>query len=110
MKMTFEAVFKQIKELFLELSAGKLQEHLAYQVNLTGEPEGIFYVEVNYGGIRVEPYEYHDRDAVLICSGEALMEVLSGKEEFGTAVRLGKIRVEGSMDQALKLKKLMKND
>lgn len=108
--MIFEEVFKQLKELFLKKNAAEIQEHLAYQIHLTGDPEGVFYVEVNYGGIRVEPYEYYDRDAVLISSAESLLEVLSGKEDFGTAVRLGKIRVEGSMDQALKLKKLMKNN
>lgn len=110
MTKTGEKVFMQAKKLLLEMNAGGIQEHLAYQVNLTGEAEGIFYVEVDYGRLSAEPYEYHDRDAVLICSGEDLLEVLTGEEDFLTAVRLGKIRVEGSMEQAMKLKKLMKNN
>ena len=63
--MTFEAFFEKVKEAFKDADASGVTEHLAYQFNITGEAEGIFYVEVKDGKLYVEPYDYHDRDAML---------------------------------------------
>ena len=51
-----------------------IHEHLAYQFNITGEAEGIFYVEVKEGTLYVEPYEYFDRDAMFTCSAEPYLK------------------------------------
>lgn len=110
MTMTFETAFKQVKELFFKLDAGEMREHLAYQFHLTGTVQGIFYVEAGNGNLSVEPYEYNDRDAVLICAFEVLLDILMGKSDFLAAIQTGRIRVEGSMEKALKLSALMKDN
>ena len=48
----------------MDADVSDIQEHLAYQFNITGEAEGIFYAEVKEGKLYVEPYEYFDRDAM----------------------------------------------
>lgn len=82
-------------------------EHLAYQFNITGEAEGIFYVEVKEGELYVEPYEYFDRDAMFTASAETLMKIAEGRLDPVLAFTLQKLKVEGNIDKALKLKDLI---
>lgn len=84
-----------------------IQEHLAYQFNITGEASGIFYVEVKDGKLYVEPYEYFDRDAMFICSAQTLRELADGRLDPVLAFTLQKLKVEGSIDKALRFKELV---
>lgn len=106
--MTYADFFAEIKSRFMAADVSDIHEHLAYQFNITGEAEGIFYVEVKDGKLYVEPYEYYDRDAMFTCSAETLFKIASGKTDPILAVTLGKLKVEGSIDKALKLKDLLK--
>lgn len=84
-----------------------VKEHLAYQFNITGEAQGIFYAEVKDGKLYVEPYEYYDRDAMFTCKAETLLKIAEGKLDPIMAVTLQKLKVEGNIDKALKLKGLI---
>ena len=77
--MSYEEVFAKVKEIFMKADVSRVEEHLAFQFNITGEGEGAFYAEVKDGILRVEPYEYYDRDAMFICSADTLMKLASGK-------------------------------
>ncbi|HIY16298.1 MAG TPA: SCP2 sterol-binding domain-containing protein [Candidatus Intestinimonas stercorigallinarum] len=105
--MTFEDMFAQVKGLLAQADASGIGERLAYQFNITGEAQGTFYLEVKDGALRVEPYDYHDRDALFTCSAETLFKIASGQTDPVAAVFLGKLKVEGSIDKALKLKSLL---
>ena len=105
--MTFEEMFARAKELFMKSDVSGVQEHLAYQFNITGECGGIFYAEVKEGRLYVEPYEYYDRDSIFICSADTLFKLAEGKLDPVLAFTLGKLRVEGSIEQALKLKNFL---
>ncbi|MCH5265498.1 MAG: SCP2 sterol-binding domain-containing protein [Lachnospiraceae bacterium] len=102
--MTFEEVFQKVKDMFKDTDVSHITEHLAYQFNITGEGAGIFYVEVKEGQLHIEPYEYYDRDAIFICKADTLFKIISGKTDPVLAFTLGKLKVEGSIEQALKLK------
>lgn len=102
--MSFEEMFARAKELFMKSDVSGVQEHLAYQFDITGECGGIFYAEVKDSKLSVEPYEYFDRDAIFICSADTLFKLAEGKLDPVLAFTLGKLRVEGSIEQALKLK------
>lgn len=106
--MTYEEVFAKAKELFMRNDVRGVQEHLAYQFNITGEGEGAFYAEVKDGRLYVEPYEYYDRDATFICSADTLLKLAAGKIDPVLAFTIGKLRVEGSIEQALKLNNFLK--
>lgn len=106
--MTYEEVFAKAKELFMKCDVSGVNEHLAFQFNITGEGEGAFYAEVKDGELHVEPYEYYDRDAVFICSANTLLKLASGKLDPVFAFTFGKLKVEGSIEQALKLKDFIK--
>ena len=84
-----------------------IHEHLAYQFNIVGDAEGIFYVEVKDGKLYVEPYEYYDRDAMLTASADTFMKIAEGNLDPVKAFTFRKLKVEGSIDKALKLKDLV---
>lgn len=47
--MTYEQLFRTIKEMFMKADVSNVSEHLAFQFNITGEGEGAFYAEVKDG-------------------------------------------------------------
>ena len=106
-KMTFQEFFMEVKETLMGADIHDVTEHLAYQFNITGEAGGIFYVEAKDGVLHVEPYEYYDRDAIFICSADTLQKIATGKLDPIMAVTMQKLKVEGNIDKALKLKGLL---
>lgn len=105
--MTYAELFSAIKGEFMKADVSDISEHLAYQFNITGEAEGIFYVEVKDGRLYVEPYEYFDRDVIFICSAKTLLKLSEGKMDPVMAVTLQKLKFEGSVEKALRLKELI---
>ena len=105
--MTYEEIVEKVRDIFKDADVSKIDEHLAYQFNITGEASGIFYVEAKDGKLHVEPYEYFDRDAMFICSAETLMKLATGELDPIVAVTLQKLKVEGNIDKALKLKNII---
>ncbi len=105
--MTYEQLFRTIKEMFMKADVSNVSEHLAFQFNITGEGEGAFYAEVKDGVLYVEPYEYYDRDAIFICSADTLLKLASGKLDPFFAFTVGKLKVEGSLEKAMMLQKFI---
>lgn len=102
--MTFSQFFAGFKEVFYGADVSDIHEHLAFQFNIIGEAEGIFYVEVKDGQLFIEPYEYFDRDAMFIAEAEVFKKMAEGKLDSVQAFLTGKLKVEGNIDQALKFK------
>lgn len=105
--MKYAEFFAKIKGKFMEADVSDVMEHLAYQFNIVGEAEGIFYVEVKEGKLYVEPYEYFDRDAIFISDTKTFMKIAEGKLDPVVAVTTQKLKVEGNIDKALKFKELV---
>lgn len=105
--MTYAEFFSEIKGKFMEADVSNIQEHLAFQFNIIGEAQGIFYIEVKNGELSVEPYEYYDRDAMFTCTADTLRKIESGKLDPVAAVTLQKLKVEGNIDKALRFKELV---
>ncbi len=102
--MTYEQIVEKVRKQFQGADVSKVDEHLAYQFNIMGEGEGAFYVEVKDGQLFIEPYEYYDRDCIFICNFDVLFKMISGKLDPVHAFTAGKLKVEGDIDKALKLK------
>ena len=109
LNMTYADFFSEIKGKFMEADVSDVTEHLAYQFNIVGDAEGIFYVEVKEGVLYVEPYEYYDRDAMFTGKAETFMKIASGKLDPVAAVTLQKLKVEGDIGKALKLKEFIQS-
>ena len=105
--MTYAEFFSKIRGEFMGADVSDIQEHLAYQFNIVGEAEGIFYVEVKDGKLYEEPYEYFDRDVIFTSSAETLQKIADGKLDPVLAFTLQKLKVEGNIEKALRFKELV---
>lgn len=106
--MTYTELFNELKEKFIGVDVSDIHEHLAFQFNIEDEQAGgIFYVEVKDGVLHVEPYEYYDRDAIFICSPDVLFKIADGEMDPVAAFLEKKLRVEGNIDKALRLKEII---
>ncbi len=105
--MTYEGIVENVRDIFANTDVSGIDEHLAYQFNIRGEGEGAFYVEVKEGKLYIEPYEYYDRDAIFECKASVLFKIISGKIDPVHAFTIGKLKVEGDLDKALRLKEFI---
>lgn len=108
--MTYADFFYEIKGKFMGAGAdvSDIKEHLAFQFNIEDEEAGgAFYVEVKDGVLHVEPYEYYDRDAIFICAPDVLRGIADGTVDPVAAFTEQKLRVEGNIEKALRLKEII---
>ncbi len=106
-KMTYEEIFAKTKETVLANEVEGLEGHLAVEVDIIGEGEGAFYIELKDGGVNVEPYEYYDNDCKLIVSGADFLKICDGSLDAVKAFTVGKLKVEGNIDKALEFSKIV---
>ncbi|MBD5509518.1 MAG: SCP2 sterol-binding domain-containing protein [Lachnospiraceae bacterium] len=106
--MTYADFFYDMKGRFMGADVSDIHEHLAFEFNIEDEEAGgAFYVEVKDGVLYVEPYEYYDRDARFICAPDVLVKIAEGEMDPIWAFTTQKLKVEGSIDKALRLKDII---
>lgn len=106
--MTYADFFYEIKGKFMGTDVSDIKEHLAYQFSIEDEEAGgCFYVEVKDGQLYVEPYEYYDRDANFISDPDTFMKIAEGKIDPVWAFTTQKLKVEGDIEKALRLKEII---
>ena len=106
--MTYAEFFYEIKNKFMGADLSDISEHLAFQFNIEDEKAGgIFYVEVKDGVLAVEPYEYYDRDAMFTATPDTFLKIAEGKIDPIWAFTVQKLKVEGNIDKALRLKDII---
>lgn len=106
--MTYESIVETVREKFSKVDVSSVPGVLAYQFNVEGKVNGIFYVEIKDGQVHVEPYEYYDRNAIIIMNGTNLLKLINGKLDPVAAFTTGKLKVEGDINAALELTKFLK--
>ena len=106
--MTYAEFFYEIKGKFMGTDVSDIKERLAYQFSIEDEEAGgAFYVEVKDGQLFVEPYEYYDRDAMFVADPDTFMKIAEAKMDPVWAFTTQKLRVEGNIDKALRLKEII---
>ncbi|MDE5604337.1 MAG: SCP2 sterol-binding domain-containing protein [Eubacterium sp.] len=106
--MTYESIVETVRNRFKDVDVSSVPGTLAYQFNIVGKVSGIFYVEIKDGKVNVEPYEYYDRNAILIMNGTNLIKLINGKLDPVIAFTTGKLKVDGDINAALELTKFLK--
>lgn len=101
--MTYQKIFADVKKSFAKADVKKLTESFAFQFNITGEGEGIFYAAFKDGVLSVEPYDYKDRDAVFTADGATFTAIASGKLDAMKALSEGKLFIDGNYELAKQL-------
>lgn len=105
--MTYHEIVAEIKDLCKDAELREYKNHLAVEVEIKGEGEGVFYIEAKDGNVYVEPYDYHDRDVRLIASAENFIAIAHGKLDPVKAFFSGKLKIDGSIDKALEFKQIV---
>lgn len=105
--MTYEEIFQKSKELIMKSDVSKVDGHLAVEINIEGEGEGAFYVELKDHQLFVEPYEYYDRDCKFIISGDNFIKLADGKLDPVAAFFDGRLKIDGSVEKALEFKNIV---
>ena len=106
--MTYADYFYEIKNKFMGTDVSDIREHLAFQFNIEDEEAGgIFYVEVKDGHLFVEPYEYYYRDAMFTADPDTFNKIAEGKLDPVWAFTVQKLKVEGNIEKALRLKEII---
>lgn len=80
--MTYEQIVEKVKKALAKVDAAGVKGHLAVQVDVYGEGEGAFYIEVKDGKVDVQPYEYFDHDLRIRCTGEEIIAIAEGKKKI----------------------------
>ena len=106
MAMTYDSVVQATRKKFLNADVSSVSGTLAFQINLIGKVEGIFYIEIKDG--QVEPYEYYDRNAILTVNATNFTKLINGKLDPVIAFTTGKLKVDGDINAALELIKFIK--
>ncbi len=107
--MTYEEIVSKTREGILAVDVSNIKGHFAIEINLTGEGEGAFYIELNNGVAAVEPYEYYDRDCKLIISGENYIKMCSGEIDPVKLFTTGKLKIIGNLQKALEISKIFES-
>lgn len=97
--MTYFELVTEARRTFDRADATSITEHVAIQFNATGNAQGAFYLEVRDGRIHVEPYDYHDHDAMVTGTAEAILDFLTRKEHLADLIREDRLSVEGYLDK-----------
>ncbi len=97
--MKYEEIVAKVKKAYAKADTALVDEHLAVQVDVTGEGEGAFYIEVADGKINVEPWEYLDHDFKIQCSAEEIVAIAEGKKKLSEEVEAGHVYVSRNVDK-----------
>uniref|UniRef100_UPI0040572343 SCP2 sterol-binding domain-containing protein n=1 Tax=Acetatifactor sp. TaxID=1872090 RepID=UPI0040572343 len=96
--MRYEELVELVRNAMKQTRVSKIVGHVAFQFNVEGEAEGAFYVELSDGKINVEPYEYYDRDVLIVTSAAVIIQMLEGKIQSREAYANGQIRAYGDIE------------
>ena len=80
--MTYEQIVEKVKKALNKVDASGVKGHLAVQVDVYGEGEGAFYIEVKDGKVDVQPYEYFDHDLRIRCTAGEIISIVEGKKKI----------------------------
>ena len=97
--MKYEEIVAKVKKAYAKADTSKVDGHLAVQVDVTGEGEGAFYIEVADGKITVAPFEYYDHDFKVLCAAEEIIAIAEGKKKLGEEVNAGNAYVSRDVDK-----------
>lgn len=105
--MTYEENFKKLKKILIKSDVSKIKGDVAFQFNILGDGEGVFYAEIKDGILSVEPYDYQDRDAMFIATASVFTQIVQGKLNPASAFSTGKLKIEGDLEKAREIQKII---
>ncbi|MCC8023264.1 MAG: SCP2 sterol-binding domain-containing protein [Clostridiales bacterium] len=93
--MEFYALVDWIRSCLRQADVSHMPGVTAFELRVSGRRQGTFYIEIKDGRISAEPYEYCDRNAILILSDRVLEHLFRRRFSLVEAICAGMIQVEG---------------
>lgn len=97
--MTYEDVVYRVQRVFEDADVRMIFEHVAFQLNIVGEAEGSFYIEIAGRQLCVEPYDYYDHDGMFFASAQIYCDLADRKYTILDAWKQGLLRYEGNEEK-----------
>ena len=97
--MKYEELVARVRDGMKAVQVSRQVGHVAYQFNVEGEAEGSFYVELDNGKVNVAPYEYYDRDLIIVTTADVILQMLEGRITPRVAYTNGQLKVYGDSRQ-----------
>ena len=107
MSEKFKSIIDEVKEKTAKFDAKSYGGFLAIQVTLKDLGEA-FYLEIKNGKLSIEPFEYGDRQANIIMTGDNFIKMINGKLNSTLAFTTGKLKIEGEIGKAKELSEILK--
>lgn len=104
---TYEELVEGLRNIYENADARSIVSHIAIQINITGEVNGICYMEVANRQIAVEPYDYYDRDGLVTIGHQTLEDIIDGKYTAYDAIKDNKIDIKGDPNKLGELGKMV---
>lgn len=108
--MTYEKIFNDIENNFKKAKISDFTHEFAFQFNITGDGEGIFYAAYKNGVLDIQPYDYKDRDVIFTADAKTLISIATGKLEPIYAINEGKLAVDGNQELAKEIMLLINHE
>ena len=106
--MTYEELVKKVKQVIKKIDTRAIKQHAAIEIDIEGEGEGAFYVELDKDKATVEPFEYYDNDCKIRIGSDVLMELISGKVDAEKVLKEEKINIDGNIEKLIEFTGLLK--
>lgn len=97
--MDFNDFVEKVRMIYENADARSVFEHVALQINLEGDTDGIFYVEVANRRVSVEPYEYYDKDGIVTTDINTLLDIMEHKYNFQEAIKRKSMKIDGNLNK-----------
>ncbi|MDD6328151.1 MAG: SCP2 sterol-binding domain-containing protein [Lachnospiraceae bacterium] len=94
--MTYDELVLKVRDVFEDADARQVYEHIAVQVNVTGEAAGTFYIEIAERHVCVEPYDYYNHDACVRVDTKTLCDLMERRITYADACKDGNVWIEGN--------------
>lgn len=96
--MRYEEIVEKVRVATSKANVSRAVGHIAFQINVEGEGEGAFYVEIADGKVYVEPYEYYDRDLIIVTTADVIMQMIEGGLKPMVAYTNEQLKAYGNID------------
>ncbi len=105
--MTFMEIVETVRGIYENADARNIYEHIAVQVDIVGEGSGSLYVEVAERSVCVEPYDYKDRDILVVTDGDTVNRIAHADISLEEAIKEGSFRVYGNKAKIELMKRIV---
>jgi hypothetical protein len=96
--------FSEIKQYVTDIKTDQIADktNFAFQFEILGEGNGIFYIAYRNDNLSIEPYDYYDNSARIQASADIITGLMQGRITINETIRLGDINIISNVSDGVK--------